>query len=49
MTLDDFELLGTIGKGGFGTILLAEAEDQRFAIKGAVQIQMKNIGFIFKL
>ena len=36
-SLNDFEILGTIGKGGFGTILLAEAEDQKFAIKGLVK------------
>ena len=36
-SLNDFEILGTIGKGGFGTILLAEAEGQKFAIKGLVK------------
>ena len=41
-SLNDFEILGTIGKGGFGTILLAEAEDQKFAIKGLVEISLDN-------
>lgn len=32
--ITDFELLGTIGQGGYGTILLAEDEDKnQFAIK----------------